>query len=79
MIDHKSIAADVSTADQIVDHALSLILDDLTIGGYVTDAVDKRLGRKGPQDAEFWATYTIVVDDLLQAVRKKNQPAAKTP
>ena len=31
--------------EKIIDHALSLILDDIRIGEYVTDAVDKRLGR----------------------------------
>jgi hypothetical protein len=39
------------------------------------EKVDKRLNRKGPQDVEFWATYTTVTNELLDAVRQKNEPA----
>jgi hypothetical protein len=40
-----------------------------------TGEVDKRLKRKGPQDYEFWSMYTTVTNELLDAVRKKNEPS----
>jgi hypothetical protein len=61
--------------DELVTYALNLILDDLRIGEWVTSEVDKRLGRQGPQDHQFWAMYTTVTNELLDAVRKKNEPA----
>lgn len=61
--------------DELVTYALNLILDDLRVGECVTAEVDKRLGRQGPQDHEFWAMYTTVTNELLDAVRKKNDPA----
>jgi hypothetical protein len=60
--------------DDLVAHALALILDDVRIGEWATSEVDKRLSRKGPQDHEFWAMYTTVCNELLDAVRKKNEP-----
>ncbi|MDA9529793.1 hypothetical protein [Bradyrhizobium sp. CCBAU 25338] len=58
--------------DQLVTHALSLVLDDIRVCKWVTAEVDRRLGRKGPQDLEFWRTYTTVTNDLIDAVRAKN-------
>lgn len=58
--------------DQLVAHALSLVLDDIRVCKWVTAEVDRRLGRKGPQDLEFWRTYTTVTNDLIDAVRAKN-------
>lgn len=58
--------------DELVAHALSLVLDDLRVCEWVTAEVDKRLGRKRPQDLEFWRTYTVVTNELLDAVRAKN-------
>jgi len=58
--------------EELVAHALSLILDDPRIGEWVTAEADKRLGRKGPEDVEFWRTYTVVTNELLDAVRAKN-------
>lgn len=58
--------------DELVAHALSLILDDPRIGEWVTAEADKRLGRKGPEDVEFWRTFTVVTNELLDAVRAKN-------
>ncbi|WP_128928755.1 hypothetical protein [Bradyrhizobium guangxiense] len=58
--------------DELVAHALSLVLDDPRIGDWVTVEADKRLGRKGPEDVEFWRTYTAVTNELLDAVRAKN-------
>jgi hypothetical protein len=65
--------------DELVAYALNLFLDDLRVGEWVTSEVDKRLGRQGPQDHEFWAMYTTVTNELLDAVRKKNEPADLTP
>ncbi|MGY4366824.1 hypothetical protein ACVW1A_002889 [Bradyrhizobium sp. LB1.3] len=59
--------------DELVAHALSLVLDDLRVCEWVTAEVDRRLGRKGPQDLEFWRMYTIVTNELLDAVRTKNE------
>jgi hypothetical protein len=59
----------------LVTYALNLILDDLRVGEWVTSGVDRRLGRQGPQDYQFWAMYTTVTNELLDAVRKKNEPA----
>lgn len=61
--------------DDLVNYALARILDDIRIGEWVTSEVDKRLKRKGPQDHEFWAMYTSVTNELLDAVRKKNEPS----
>jgi hypothetical protein len=61
--------------DGLVDYALARILDDIRIGEWVTGEVDKRLKRKGPQDHEFWSMYTTVTNELLDAVRKKNEPS----
>jgi hypothetical protein len=61
--------------DELVDYALALILDDIRIGEWVTGEVDKRLKRNGPQDCEFWAMYTTVTNELLDAVRKRNEPS----
>jgi hypothetical protein len=54
---------------------LARILDDIRIGDWATREVDKRLKRKGPQDYEFWAMYTTVTNELLDAVRRKNEPS----
>jgi len=59
--------------DELVAHALSLILDDPRVGEWVTAEADKRLGRKGPEDIEFWRTYTIVTNELIAAVLTKNE------
>jgi len=61
--------------DELVNYALAQILDDIRIGEWVTGEVDKRLKRKGPQDHEFWAMYTTVANELLDAIRKKNEPS----
>jgi hypothetical protein len=61
--------------DELVDYALARILDDIRIGEWVTGEVDKRLKRNGPQDHEFWARYTTVTNELLDAVRKRNEPS----
>ena len=61
--------------DELVDYALARILDDIRIGEWATGEVDKRLKRRGPQDHEFWAMYTTVTNELLDAVRKKNEPS----
>jgi hypothetical protein len=61
--------------DELVDYALARILDDIRIGEWATGEVDKRLERSGPQDHEFWAMYTTVTNELLDAVRKKNEPS----
>jgi hypothetical protein len=61
--------------DDLVNYALSRILDDIRIGEWITEEVDKRLKRSGPQDHEFWAMYTTVTNELLDAVRKKNEPS----
>jgi len=61
--------------DELVNYALAQILDDIRIGEWVTGEVDKRLKRKGPQDHEFWAMYTTIMNELLDAVRKKNEPS----
>ena len=60
--------------DELVDYALARILDDVRIGEWATGEVAKRLKRTGPQNYEFWATYTAVTNELLEAVRKKNEP-----
>jgi hypothetical protein len=59
--------------DELIAHALSLVLDDLRVCECITAEVDKRLGRKGPQDHEFWRMYTVVSNELLDAVRAKNE------
>jgi len=51
--------------DDLVDHALVRILDDIRIGEWATGEVDKRLKREGPQDHEFWTMYTAVTNELL--------------
>src|SRR5882724_1445539 len=61
--------------DELVNYALARILDDIRIGEWATGEVDKRLKRKGPQDHEFWVMYTTVTNELLDAVRKKNEPS----
>ena len=61
--------------DDLVDHALALILDDIRVGEWATAEVAKRLNRKGPKNYQFWATYTIVTNELLDAVRKRNEPS----
>jgi hypothetical protein len=58
--------------DELITHALSLVLDDVRVCEWITAEVDKRLGRKGPQDREFWRMYTVVANELLNAVRAKN-------
>ena len=60
--------------DELVVYALALILDDRRVGEWVIQEVEKRLKRKGPQDHQFWAMYTAVTNELLDAVRKKNEP-----
>jgi len=39
----------------------------------LTGEVDKRLGRKGPQDHEFWKTYTQVTNELLEASARRTE------
>jgi hypothetical protein len=64
---------DSCTMDEaIIDHALSRIHDDTTICNWATEEVARRLGRADPQDYEFWATYTVVVTELLEAIRPQN-------
>jgi len=58
--------------DELVAHPLSLVLDDLRVCEWVTAEVDRRLNRMGPQDLEFWRTYTVVTNELLDAVRARN-------
>jgi hypothetical protein len=74
----------------LIDHALVLILDDPTIGNWAADQTDQRLGRSSPgrpgnddddpgnddDDPEWWGHYTAIINELLEAVRTKNQPAA---
>jgi hypothetical protein len=60
--------------DELIAYVLALILDDIRIGEWVCSEVDRRLNRKGPQDHEFWRMYTTVTNELLDAVRKKNEP-----
>jgi hypothetical protein len=60
--------------EKLIDHALALILDDIRVGEWATSEADKRLNRKGPQDYEFWAMYTTVTNELLEAVRRRNEP-----
>ena len=57
---------------ELISHALSLVLDDVRVCEWITAQVDKRLGRKGPQDHGFWRMYTVVANELLDAVRAKN-------
>jgi hypothetical protein len=57
---------------ELIAHALSLVLDDTRVCEWITSEVDKRLGRSGPQDHEFWRMYTVVSNELLDAVRAKN-------
>ncbi|MCK1326348.1 hypothetical protein IVA94_36905 [Bradyrhizobium sp. 156] len=57
----------------LVAHSLLLVLDDLRLCEWVTAEVDRRLDRKGPQDLEFWRTYTVVTNELLDAVRAKKR------
>jgi hypothetical protein len=61
--------------DDLVDRALALILDDIRVGEWATGEVAKRLNRQGPPNYQFWATYTTVMNELLDAVRKKNEPS----
>lgn len=58
--------------DELVAYTLSLVLDDLRVCKGITVEVNNRLGRKGPQDGEFWRTYTAVANELLDAARSKN-------
>ena len=44
--------------EELVKHAFNLLLDDRRIGEWSTSEVGTRLGRDGPQDREFWQTYT---------------------
>ena len=60
--------------DELVDYALAKILDDTRIGECVTQEVTKRLGVHDPEDDQFWVTYTKVMNELIDAVRQKNQP-----
>jgi hypothetical protein len=59
--------------EQLIAHALALILDDIRVGEWATGEVDKRLGRKGPQDHEFWKTYTQVTNELLEASPRRTE------
>lgn len=59
--------------DELVAHALSLILDDPRIGEWVTAEADKRLGRKGPEDVEFWKAHAIATNELINAVLARNE------
>jgi hypothetical protein len=58
----------------LADYALSLVLDNTRICEWATLEVSKRLKREGPQDYEFWETYTAVINELLDAARKANDP-----
>lgn len=48
--------------DELVAHALSPDLNDLRVCDWVTAEVDRSLNRMGPQDPEFWQTYTAVIN-----------------
>jgi hypothetical protein len=60
--------------DDLVEYALSCILDDEHIGKWATEEVARRLGSSDQEDDEYWVTYTAVINELLEAVRKRNEP-----
>ncbi len=62
-------------ADELITHALNLILDDRRIGEWTMSEVEKRLGHSAPQDREFWQTYIAVTSELIEAARKLNDRA----
>lgn len=59
--------------DELVAYALSLILDDLRVCKCIVAEVNNRLGRKGPQDGEYWRMYTVVANNLIDAARARNE------
>jgi hypothetical protein len=59
--------------NELVDFALSLILDNLRIGEWATKEVGRRFNLTDPEDDEFWAAYTTVINELIDAARKKNE------
>jgi len=65
-----------SVSEELIKTALNLLLDDRRIGEWSIAEVEKRLGRSGPQDREFWQTYTTVTSELINAVRELNEKAA---
>jgi hypothetical protein len=62
----------------LIDHALALILDDPRIGEFAAGETNKRLKRLGPNqdqdddDDEWWATYTAITNELIDAARARN-------
>jgi hypothetical protein len=64
-----------SVEDDLIAHALHLLLDDGPIGKWAISEVEKRLGRIGAQDREYWQTYTAVINELIGEVLKRNQKA----
>jgi hypothetical protein len=63
----------------LIGHALALILDDPTIGNWATDQTDQQLGRpcqRDDDDPQWWGRYTATINELLEAIRTSNQPAA---
>ncbi len=58
----------------LADYALSRILDDPKICEWATAEVGKRVGYTNSDDCEFWVTYTTIINELLDVIRKKNEP-----
>lgn len=61
--------------DELIDYALARILDDARIGEWATQEVAERLGSSDPECDQFWPTYTAAINELIEAMRDKNQPS----
>jgi hypothetical protein len=62
--------------NELIAHALNLLLDDGRIGKWASSEVEKRLGRVGAQNREYWQTYTAVINELIGEVLNRNQKAS---
>jgi hypothetical protein len=62
--------------DVLIAYALTKLLDDTRVGQWAIAEIGKRLKRTGPQNFEYLAMYTTVINELIDAARQKNARAA---